>query len=113
MTHAYNPPVSTFLTAEDREDWYNKKLEFTIVGVSTGAGKYGMSHTYKFSRVINKAGEVETRFMSLGSNATRAEHAEYVAAILAEDSGGVGPVVLGKVPTDNGNSAWTFDSPNA
>lgn len=113
MTQGYKPPVSTFLTAEDRENWYQKAFEFTIVGVQTGDGKYGKSHTYKLARVINKAGEVETRFISLSSNARREDEAAYVAEMLVEDSTGVGPVKLNKVPTANGQDAWIFDSPDA
>ena len=113
MTQGYKPPASTFLTAEDRENWYQKAWEFTIVGVSTGDGKYGRSHTYKLARVINKAGEVETRFMSLKSNAPREDEATYVAEALAEDSSGIGPVKLDKIPTSNNNNAWIFADPSA
>lgn len=113
MTQGYKPPASTFLTAEDREDWYAKAIEFTIVGVSTGDGKYGRSHTYKLARVINKAGEIETRFMSLSSNARREDEASWVSAALAEDASGVGPVKLDKVATGNGQDAWIFADPNA
>lgn len=113
MTQGYSPPVSTFLTAEDREQWYQKGFAFTIVGVSTGDGKYGRSHTYKLARVLNKAGEIETRFISLSSNARREDEAAWVAEKLAEDASGIGPVKLDKVPTGNGQDAWIFNSPDA
>ena len=113
MTQGYKPPVSTFLTAADREDWYNKALAFMIVGVDTAPGKYGLAHTYKLARVINDAGEVETRFISLSSNARRADEAAWVTDTLAEDDSGIGPVKLEKVPTGNGFDAWIFADCNA
>jgi len=113
MTQEYKPPVSTFLTAAEREDWYNKALAFTIVGVDTAPGKYGLSHTYKLARVINADGEVETRFISLTSNARRADEAAWTVAALAEDNSGIGPVKLDKVPTGNNSNAWIFADCNA
>jgi hypothetical protein len=108
---SFNPPVSTFLSANDREKWRADKVPFVIVGAELdNDGKFGKCIVYKLARTDAKTGEVETRFLSLSSNPRRREEAEYISQQLIEDSSGVGPCRLEQVATDNGNPAWIFVS---
>jgi len=108
MTKSFAPPVSNFLSEEDRHSWLDKGQTFLIIGVKYEAtGKFGAAYTYKLA-TTDSNGEVDTHFLSLSANARRAEEAEWMQEALTEDASGIGPVKLGQFPTTQGNPAWGF-----
>lgn len=112
----FNPPVPEFLSTSEKEQLVAKKTPFSIMGVNTGPGKYGISHTYEL-RFVNTGtgskagtGEVSTKYISFSTNPRRAIEADYVLSELSNNPNGIGPVMLGAVETDKGNDAWVFYS---
>jgi hypothetical protein len=109
---AYTPPVSEFLTPDEKAEWAEKKYQFFIVGASEGSSKYGHAFTYKLQRTIDKkSGEVETKLLSIVRNPRRQEEFDWMKDIFAQNPNAeIGPMTLGRVPTEQGNDAWVFNA---
>jgi hypothetical protein len=107
----YTPPVTAFLSTEEREDWNKTKKQFFIVDVTYGDSKFGKkAYTYTLRYTDKKTGEVSSHFLSLSENPRRAAEANWLQRELVNDPTGVGPCILGKVPTDYNNDAWVFEA---
>jgi hypothetical protein len=107
---SFNPPVPEFLTADEKKAMVKAKTEFHIANVQTGAGKYGITHTYEIRLVNAKTGEVAVKYLSWSTNPRRQIEADYVERELSSSNSPLGPVRLGAVETDKGNDAWIFES---
>jgi hypothetical protein len=107
---SFNPPVTAFLSADEKQEWAAKGYPFMIIDCRLVDSKYGPAYNYKLSRYDSKTGEiVEVKQLSLSVNTRRTEEAEWIQHELLEDSAGVGPVKLGMVDTEQGNPAWIFE----
>lgn len=108
---SFTPPTTDFLTEDEKADWVAKKVQFMILDVKEGDGKFGHGYTYKLGMMDPKTGEiVSTHAITLSDNYRRAEEAEYIRASLLEDKSGLGPCLLAQRPTDKGNPAWVFEA---
>jgi hypothetical protein len=114
MPTQYNPPVTEFLTKEQRAEWYQKKQKFFVVEACEVPGQFGRSARYKL-RPVNDSGEagdeVYLSFTLTDQNtgaeiARRVDELAWFVSVLADDS--VGPMVLEQVATSKGNPAWSF-----
>ena len=107
----FKPPVTEFLTPDEKQEWADKGYEFMITDCRHMDSKYGPAYNYKFARYNKKTGEViESKQLSLVENSRRIEEAEWIMAELVSDPKGVGPVKLGRVNTGQGNDAWIFEA---
>lgn len=108
----FNPPVTEFLTPDEKQEWKKNKLEFQIIDCRHTESKFGPAYTYKMRHVDKKSGEVTVKQLSLVENPRRIEEAEWLMTELAADKSGngVGPCRLTSVATDQGNDAWMFES---
>ena len=106
----FNPPVVEFLTKEQRQEWYDKQIQFVITDARRNAeGKFGSNVTFTMRKVDAKTGEVgKAEYMiSLTDNPRRDRITEYIIETIAEH-GSAGPCVLDTAPSGNGNDAWIF-----
>ena len=105
----FNPPVVEFLTKEQRQEWYDKQVQFVITNVARSEGKFGSNATFTLKRVDAKTGEVGTDeyMISLTDNPRRDRITDYIIETISEH-GSAGPCVLDTAPTDKGNDAWIF-----
>jgi hypothetical protein len=103
MPTSFTPPVPNFLSAEDKKKLSDSGEVFEIIGIATGPGKYGKTHTY----TLRLASAREPVYMSLTGNPRRDIEAEYMAGVLEHDT--IGPVVLAHASTEKGSDAWYFE----
>jgi len=115
MPTQYNPPVTEFLSKEQRAEWYQKKQKFFVVEACEVPGQYGKSARYKL-RPVDEKGEAGIEvYMSLtltdqktgAEIARRVDELAWFVSVLADDT--VGPLVLSQVKSDKGNPAWVFE----
>ena len=114
MPVSYNPPVTEFLTKEQRLAWYNEMQKFFVVEAVEVMGEFGRSARYKL-RPVDGNGETGSEVyvsFQLTNEKTGAEIARRVdelawfVSVTTDDI--VGPLVLDQIATTKGNAAWAF-----
>ena len=118
--------VTDFLTAQDRQDFFDNETEFMLTSVRYGeiadsdgkkdsAGNPIMHPVIYYGIVYTSDSGVEQRTLTMSDNDYRHIQSEKVAEQLAKDQTSVGPVILVKGPSNKrfNNPRWELAAPGS